>query len=87
MAGKSEQDPLTDEIPFDTVPDYVFSCLPTDLNGIRIGVTTSLVGKLEPKEPKSFRVAVSVLKMLGAAVVHNVALLAEKRWSATTSLQ
>lgn len=39
-----------------------------------------------PKKPKSFEVAVSELEKLGATVTHNVALLAEERWKATTSI-
>ena len=87
MAGKSEQDRLTDEIPFEKIPDYALSCATTDFKGIRIGVPPLLVGKLEPEEAISFEVAVSVLTMLGATVIHDVALLAEERWKATTNLQ
>ena len=55
MAGKSEQDRLADEIPFEKIPDYALSCATTDLKGIRIGVPPLLVGKLEPKKPKVSR--------------------------------
>lgn len=55
MAGKSKQDRLTDEITFEKIPDYALSCATTDLEGIRIGVPTLLVGKLEPKKPKVSR--------------------------------
>ncbi|KAK4197978.1 amidase signature domain-containing protein [Triangularia verruculosa] len=87
MAGKSEQDPLTNEIPFEKIPNYPLSCATSDLKGIKIGVPTSLVGRLEPEEARSFEVAVSVLEMLGATVIHNVALLAEERWRATTRIR
>ena len=65
MAGKSELDPLTDEIPFEKIPDYALSCATTNLKGIRIGVPTSLIGKLELEEAKGFEVAISVLETLG----------------------
>jgi len=87
MAVKSELDPLTNEIPFEKIPNYPLSCATIDLKGIKIGVPTSLVGKLEPEEAKSFEVAVSVLEMLGATVIHDVVLLVEERWGAPTSLQ
>jgi len=76
MAGRSDLDPLTEKIPFDKIPDYGLSCAATHLKGIKIGVPTSLVGKLEPEDVKFFEVAVSVLEMLGATVIHD-ALLAE----------
>ena len=81
MAGKSEQDSLIDEMPFYKTPDYALSRSKPNLRGIKIGVPTSLVGKLEPEEAKGFAVAISVLKMLEATVVYNVVILAKKRWS------
>lgn len=79
-------DPLTDDISFDNIPDYALACATANIKGTKIGVLTSLLGKLELEEAKSLNVAVSVLEMLVATVVHNVALLAEERWMATTRL-
>lgn len=86
-AGKSDRDPLTNEIPFDEIPDYAVACDGTDLHGIRIGVPTTAIGTVEPEEAASFEVALSELKGLGAEIVHNVGLLAEENWKATTPHQ
>ncbi|KAK4141352.1 amidase signature domain-containing protein [Dichotomopilus funicola] len=86
-AGKSDRDPLTNEIPFDKIPDYTAACAGTDLHGIRIGVPTTAIGQIEPKEANSFEVALSKLKNLGAEIVQDVGLLAEEGWKAITPYQ
>lgn len=37
ISGKDDQDSLTDNIPFETVPDYLGACNKEALNGARIG--------------------------------------------------
>jgi amidase len=38
MAGKSDSDYHTNQIPFETVPNYAASCDPSALRGSRIGI-------------------------------------------------
>ncbi|KAH6615781.1 putative amidase [Chaetomium sp. MPI-SDFR-AT-0129] len=86
-AGKSGRDPLTNDIPFDKIPDYTVACAGTDLHGIKIGVPTTAIGPVEPEEAESFWVALSELKELGAEIVHDVGFLAEEDWKALTPRQ
>ena len=37
IAGKDDKDAFTDDIPFDTIPDYEAACKKDALEGARIG--------------------------------------------------
>ncbi|KAK0651108.1 putative amidase [Cercophora newfieldiana] len=74
IAGKDELDPATQDIPFDTIPDYVASCSVDGCQGMRIAVLrTGWWSLTEDAEYRSaFEDAVKVLGQLGAVIVDDV---------------
>ncbi|KAL8899812.1 MAG: hypothetical protein Q9207_006011, partial [Kuettlingeria erythrocarpa] len=70
MAGRSELDPMTWQIPFEPIPDFTAYCKGTDLQGVTIGVprnTTSSNRSAPIME--SFESALTTLRSAGANVV------------------
>lgn len=77
MAGKSDSGPRTNQIPFEIVPNYAASCIPSALSGSRIGIprngyknpiaidinTTAIMN--------AFEEAVSLLMASGTTIIDN----------------
>lgn len=82
IAGKSQVDPRTDDIPFEAIPDYEASCKGTDLNGIRIGVPRNAFHDIGPVEDKAFTKALETLRLAGAHIVEDANLLAAEEYEA-----
>ena len=72
MAGRSESDERTWNIPFDTMPDFTAFCTGTDLGGITIGVPRNSFAVDTPAPIlASFESALKTLTFAGAKVVEN----------------
>lgn len=72
MAGRSERDERTWNIPPGTVIDYTASCQSTDLNGIAVGVPrNAFVSDIQPPVMSAFESALDRLRDAGASVVDN----------------
>lgn len=70
VAGRSELDEMTWNIPFDTIPDYTEYCTGTDLSGIAIGVPrNSFEADAESPVMASFESALQMLASAGAKIV------------------
>jgi amidase len=82
IAGKSQRDPRTDDIPFDTIPDFAESCKGTNLNGIRIGVPRNAFPGIGSVEHKAFTKALETLSHAGAQIVEDADLLAAEEYQA-----
>jgi len=66
IAGQSDQDPTTPDVP---VPNYT-DFLKQDLSGVRLGVPQEYFGEgIDPEVEKSVRDGIEVLKSLGAEIV------------------
>ncbi|TPX12800.1 uncharacterized protein E0L32_006680 [Thyridium curvatum] len=85
IAGKSDRDSRTQDIPFDTIPNYVAACSSTDLGGIRIGIPRQSIGSVEPAETEAFEKAIQELKSAGAEIVDDVKLTAADEWESYSS--
>lgn len=85
IAGKSSYDKCTQQIPFDTIPDYVASCRSTDLAGLRIGVPDSAFAQEGHELPKvvmeAFERAIKVLQDEGATVVRETNFSNLEEWA------
>jgi amidase len=82
IAGKSQRDPRTDDIPFDTIPDFAKSCQGTDLNGIRIGVPRNAFPGIGSVENEAFTRALETLSQAGAQIIEDTNLLAAEEYQA-----
>jgi amidase len=72
MAGPSDQDPATWNIPFETIPDYTTFCKGADLHGITIGVArNSFTAGSSSPVMASFEAALKSLSSAGATIVDN----------------
>jgi amidase len=72
MAGRSEQDERTWDIPLDHIPDYTTFCRGTDLGGVTIGVPrNSFDADTTSPVSVSFEAALKTLSSAGAKVVDN----------------
>ncbi|KAK3332679.1 glutamyl-tRNA amidotransferase subunit A [Cercophora scortea] len=72
MAGRSERDEGTWNIPFDTIPDFCTFCNTTDLSGVTIGVPRNTFrADHDPTSPVmvSFEAALKTLSSAGAKVI------------------
>lgn len=85
IAGKSDRDARTKDIPFDKVPDYSAACQSKDLKGIRVGIPRQSIGDIEPDEARAFKKAIEALKSAGAEIIDEVKLLAANEWEAYSS--
>lgn len=72
MAGRSDADERTWEIPFETIPNFAAQCNGTDITGIRVGVPRNSF-PADPESPViiSFENALGTLKSAGAEIVDN----------------
>lgn len=72
MAGRSERDEGTWNIPFQQIPDFTEFCKGTDLSGVTIGVPRTTFDS-DPTSPimVSFAAALKTLATAGAKVVDN----------------
>lgn len=80
IAGRSPLDPATDEIPFDTIPDFAASCQGNDLSGMRIGVPRNAFSGIRAFEDKAFTEALKVLTQAGAKIVEDTNFLAAEEY-------
>ncbi len=73
VAGRSERDEGTWNIPFQQIPDFTEFCKDTDLSGVTIGVPRNTFNS-DPTSPimVSFEAALKTLASAGAKVVDNV---------------
>ena len=72
MAGKSDMDDRTWNIPFDTMPDFTAFCKNTDLSGITVGIPRNCFDSNAPAPiMASFESALRTLSSAGAKVVDN----------------
>lgn len=72
MAGESEADPRTSDIPFDSIPDFSKFCKGTDLSGITIGIPRNSFQTNPPATiMTSFEAAIDTLRLAGAKVIDN----------------
>lgn len=72
MAGRSELDDRTWNIPFDPIADFTTACKGTDLSGLAIGIPRNCFSG-DPSSPVmiSFESAIETLRSAGATVVDN----------------
>lgn len=72
MAGRSDRDDRTWNIPLDPIPDFTKFCDGTDLTGLSIGVPRNTFS-LDPTSPvmESFEAALGILAAAGAKIVDN----------------
>ena len=68
MAGKSDDDPFTWNIPFDKLPDYAKSCEDTNLAGIAIGIPRNTLSEIATPVMAAFESAIASLGGLGANI-------------------
>ncbi|CAG8382191.1 unnamed protein product [Penicillium salamii] len=74
IAGKDDRDSATEQIPFDTIPDYKAACQRNALDGVRVAVPM-LVYKVADSDPEvgvALRDAISKFRDFGAIIVDNV---------------
>lgn len=72
MAGRSEQDERTWDIPLDPIPDYTTFCRGTDLSGVTIGIPQNSFDPVEESPVMaSFEAALKTLRSAGSKVVDN----------------
>ncbi|KAI1333116.1 glutamyl-tRNA amidotransferase subunit A [Xylariaceae sp. FL0255] len=83
IAGETEHDTCTYDIPFNTIPDYTQLCRLRDLSGVRIGISSwqYIRDNILQAETKAFEATVKVTKSLGAEVVDNIELPAIEKWT------
>ncbi|KAI1126262.1 glutamyl-tRNA amidotransferase subunit A [Nemania abortiva] len=74
IAGKTNRDPRTDDIPFDVIPDYTKACRGGSLSGIRIGIPRHCIPELQSDEATAFENAVRTLESLEAEVFDDIQL-------------
>ncbi|KAI9684532.1 MAG: hypothetical protein M1822_005620 [Bathelium mastoideum] len=72
MAGRSESDDRTWNVPFESIPDYTASCNSTNLSGFTVGVPRNTFDA-NPPAPimASFEAALKTLRSAGANIVDN----------------
>jgi amidase len=72
MAGRSERDERTWNIPFDPIPDFTTFCQGTDLTGYRLGIPRNTLDADPPGAiTDAFSKACQTLVSAGAAVIDN----------------
>jgi amidase len=72
MAGRSEHDEMTWNIPQDQASDYVQFCKGTDLSGISIGIPRNTLGaNKDSPVSAAFEIALQSLSSAGATIVDN----------------
>ncbi|MCJ1479149.1 hypothetical protein MMC13_007833 [Lambiella insularis] len=85
IAGKSAYDERTQQIPFDTIPNYAASCQSTDLTGLRIGVPDSAFTQKGNEIPNvvlaEFEIAIKALLDLGATLIRNANFSSLEEWA------
>ncbi|KAI9701032.1 MAG: hypothetical protein M1836_001700 [Candelina mexicana] len=71
MAGRSELDPITWQIPFKSIPDFTTYCKGTDLKGVTIGVPRNTFNDSSCLAPIMdwFESALRTLRSAGANVI------------------
>ncbi|KAK1836085.1 amidase [Podospora conica] len=71
IAGKDELDPATQDIPFDSIPNYVAACSVDGCRGLRIAIPKSVSKSIgsRPELQKAFEGAIHTLGQLGAVFV------------------
>ncbi|KAI4244046.1 MAG: hypothetical protein L6R42_010572, partial [Xanthoria sp. 1 TBL-2021] len=71
MAGRSELDPMTWQIPFEPIPNFTAYCTGTDLQGVTFGVPRNTFTSSNCSAPimNSFESALRTLRSAGANVV------------------
>ncbi|CAG8250879.1 unnamed protein product [Penicillium salamii] len=74
IAGKDDRDSATEQIPFDTIPDYKAACQRNALDGVRVAVPMSVykVADSDPEVGVALRDAISKFRDFGAIIVDNV---------------
>ncbi|MCJ1413846.1 hypothetical protein MMC32_000171 [Xylographa parallela] len=80
IACRSEYDNRTQQIPFDTIPDYGALCQSTDLTGIRIGVPKEGIHDVLLSVLNSFDYGIHELEKAGAEIIENVDFASLKEW-------
>lgn len=80
IAGRSESDDLTWNIPFDPVPDFTAACQSTDLPGVRIGVPRNTFLKVPPFVLAAFETALKILSEAGAEIVEEANFESAEEW-------
>ena len=72
MAGRSDRDERSWEIPFDAIPDFSTFCKGKDLNGITVGVPRNTwIGDSPAPIEASFNSALETMRSAGAKVLEN----------------
>lgn len=71
MAGRSEHDNMTWEIPFDLVPDFTAFCEKTDLKESRVGVPRNAFSTVAAPIMEAFEKALEILAGAGAQIIDN----------------
>lgn len=82
IAGADARDNYTSTIPFDSIPDYAAACSSKRLDGVRIGVPRVFAdadGSQTKGYPKMLKSALDKMRSLGATVVENIDMPADKR--------
>ena len=80
IAGRSDFDNRTQQIPFDVIPDYAALCQATDITGIRIGVPKEGIHDMLFSVINRFDNAIHELEKAGAEMVENVDFACLKEW-------
>lgn len=71
LAGRSEADDFTWNIPFDPIPDFTTSCQTIDIKGIKIGVPRNTFIEVASPILAAFEVALTTLATAGAEIIEN----------------
>lgn len=69
IAGRSEDDPHTWNIPFDSIPDFSQSCDDGNLSGVTIGLPRNAFSDVAPAVMTAFENAVATFRGLEATVL------------------
>ena len=80
IAGKSDYDKRTQQIPFGTIPDYGALCQDTNLSGIRIGVPKEGIHDVLLSVMNRFDYGIHKLEKAGAEIIENVDFACLKEW-------
>ncbi|MCJ1282130.1 hypothetical protein MMC26_001453 [Xylographa opegraphella] len=81
IAGKSDFDSRTQQIPFDKIPDYGALCRDTNLSGIRIGVPKEGIHDVLLSVMNRFDYGIHELEKAGAEILENVDFACLKEWA------
>ncbi|KAK6000665.1 hypothetical protein QM012_003390 [Aureobasidium pullulans] len=84
ISGQSIYDDATDNIPFDSVPNYAEACEGSRLDGLRLGVPRDALKLVDSVVMNAFERALDILRSSGAVIVDNIRFAGADEWNAWT---